>query len=173
MKTIIDTSILISFAKINYLDIISKTKKDLFLPTEVYQESVIEGENRNLPDATLIKRFIEQNKIPIIKVKDISKEILFSKINKVLSEGDSAVLALALQEKASGIIADDDGLIKIALSLGFEINTSPDLLLESFKNSIINYHTYENYIRNLVIDNRLYYKIAEYYILEGKKYVKA
>ena len=65
MKTIIDTSILISLAKINYLEIILKLKSALLIPHEVYEESVVEGEKKDLPDATLIRRFIADNKIVI------------------------------------------------------------------------------------------------------------
>ncbi len=99
MKTIIDTSILISLAKINYLEIIPKLKNALLIPHEVYEESVVEGERKDLPDAILIKRFLVDNKIATLKVKSSPVKAISLKIKKVLPKGDRAVLALALQEK--------------------------------------------------------------------------
>lgn len=173
MKTIIDTSILISLAKINYLEIIPKLKSALLIPHEVYEESVVEGEKKDLPDATLIKRFIVDNKIAILKVKSSQVKAISLKIKKVLPRGDRAVLALALHEKAVEIMTDDEGLNKIALSLRFKVSASPDLLLQAFKKGAVNLQIFEKYIRSLVLENRLGSIVAEFYIMEGKKYVES
>lgn len=46
MKTVIDTSTLISLAKISYLELIPKLKIDVVIPDEVYREAVIRGEEK-------------------------------------------------------------------------------------------------------------------------------
>ncbi|MGR3220404.1 MAG: hypothetical protein ACUZ8H_11405 [Candidatus Anammoxibacter sp.] len=172
MKAVIDTSTLISLAKINCLEVILNLESDLLLSDEVYEESVIEGEKRDMPDATMIRRFIMDYNLSIIKVKSKSIKGLFSKIKKILPKGDNAVLSLALQENALKIITDDEGLSKIALSLGFNVSASPDLIFQSFKKGKIKYREFEKYIRNLVIENRLGSTVAEFYVMEGENYVK-
>jgi len=69
-------------------------------------------------------------------------------------------------------MTDDEGLSKIALSLSFKVNASPDLLLQAFKKEDVNLQIFEKYIRSLVLENRLGSIVAEFYIMEGKKYVE-
>ncbi len=95
-----------------------------------------------------------------------------SKISKTLAQGDEAVMALASQIKAREIITNDDGLGRMAMSMGFRVNASSDLLFEGLRTNIVNIKNYENFLRSLVLENRITSVIAEFYIMEGKKYVK-
>lgn len=172
IATIIDASTLISLAKINFLEILEEFKDTLVVPNEVFIESVVEGEKMDMPDATLIKNFITNNNIKIAKVKSGAIRSLSLRINKVLAKGDTAVLALALQEKTAKAITDDEGLSKIALSLGLRVKSSPDLLLDALIKGTINFREFEDYIRSLILENRLGHVVAELYIMEGKKHVE-
>jgi predicted nucleic acid-binding protein len=82
------------------------------------------------------------------------------------------VIAIALQEKASDVITNDDGLGRIAFSMGLRVGGSPDLLLEGVKSKIINSEDYKFLLRSLVIENRITSAIAELYFMEGGKYAK-
>jgi predicted nucleic acid-binding protein len=144
MKTIVDTSTLISLAKITSLELLRKLKRNIFIPESVYQEAVIKGEEKALTDAAVIKNFIKNSNLKIHAVKSHYSELSRSKINKTLAQGDEAVLALAFQIKAKEIITNDDGLGRIALSMGFRVNASPDLLLEGLSTNIVNLKDYEN-----------------------------
>lgn len=95
------------------------------------------------------------------------------KLNKTLSKGDEAVLALAVKKRATQIITNDDGLGKIASALGFRVIATPDLLLKGLFARLINIDEFEVFIRGLVIENRLSSVVSELYLLEGKKYVKS
>ncbi|MEW6087707.1 MAG: PIN domain-containing protein [bacterium] len=172
MKIVIDTSVLISLAKINYMEIIAKLKSNLILSNEVYEEAVVEGEKKDLPDATLIKKFIKENKIAQVQVKNSSIKGLSLKIEKNLSKGDASILALALQENAVEILTDDEGLAKLALFLDFKVSASSDLIFQSLSEGIIKYNEFDKHIKNLVLENRLSPVVAEFYIMEGKKYDK-
>ena len=77
-----------------------------------------------------------------------------------------------MHEKAYEIITDDVGLAKIAVSLGFKVTASSDLLLEALKNKDIVFDEFENGIRNLVVENRLSSRVAEIYVIEGKSHEK-
>lgn len=172
MKVIVDTSTLISLARIGELHRLVTMRKRLVVPQLVYQEVVVEGERRGIADATVIKGYFSNHSIKVEKADKVSWNKLRRKLGKVVEEGDHAVLALGMQEKAYEIITDDVGLAKIALSLGFKVTASSDLLLEALKNNDIGFDEFENDIRNLVVENRLSSRVAEIYIIEGKSHEK-
>jgi len=172
MKSIIDTSTLISFARIAYLELIPMLRTDVSIPDEIYEEAVLRGEEKGFADATVIKNFIEMDRIKIVRVKAHSISALRKKVNKLLTKGDESVLSLAMQEKAKEIVTDDDGLGKLAMALGFDVKATPDLLMEGLKKNRLSIQDFEIFIRGLVIENRLNSAAAELYILEGRKDVK-
>lgn len=69
MKIIVDTSVLISLAKIGRLEILARKTDNLTIPEAVYEEAVVEGEKKDIPDATIIKMFIAGHNIPVAKVQ--------------------------------------------------------------------------------------------------------
>jgi predicted nucleic acid-binding protein len=172
MKSVIDTSTLISFARIAYLELISTLRKDVLIPYEIYEEAVLEGEKKGFADATVIKHFIEKHGIRIARVKTDYKTALRKKSGKILTKGDESVLSLGLQEKANEIVTNDDGLGKLAMALGFDVKATSDLLMEGLKKNRLAIQDFEVFIRGLVIENRLRSAVAELYVLEGRKDVK-
>lgn len=172
MKAIVDTSTLISLARISYLELISRLNINIILSRKVYEEVVVEGKAKCLADAIVIQGFIDNYDIKIIEVKDKFIKILRQKIKKVLAKGDESVLALAIQENAEWIITNDDGLGKIATVLGFQVKATPDLLLKALEKKLFDVCKLEILMRELVVENRLSYKVAELYIIEAKNYVK-
>jgi len=172
MKSIIDTSTLISLARIAYLELIPMLRTDVLIPDEIYEEAVLKGEEKGFADATVIKNFMEKHRIKIVRVKTHSITALRKRVNKILTKGDESVLSLALQEKGEEIVTDDDGLGKLAMALGFDVKATPDLIMEGLKKNRLSIQDFEIFIRGLVIENRLSSAIAEFYILEGRKDVK-
>jgi predicted nucleic acid-binding protein len=173
VKSVIDTSALISLARIAYLELIPMLRTDVVIPHQVYEEAVTKGEEKGFADATVIRRFLEKYQVQqVAAIKTDSVTALRKKVSKSLTEGDEAVLSLAIQEKAKEIVADDDGLGKIALALGFDVKASPDLLVEGLRKNRLSHEDFEVLIRELVIENRLSSAVAELYILEGRKDVK-
>jgi predicted nucleic acid-binding protein len=172
VKSVIDTSTLISLAKIAYLELISTLRTDVSIPYEIYEEAVLEGEKKGFADATVIKNFIEKHRIKIVRVKTHSITALRKKVNKILTKGDKSVLSLGLQEKAKEIVTDDDGLGKLAMALGFDVKAAPDLLMEGLEKNRLSIKDFEILVRGLVIENRLSSAVGELYVLEGRKNVK-
>ena len=172
MESVIDTSTLISLARINHLELILMLRADVALPEEIYEEAVLKGAEKGFADATVIKKFIERHRIKILSVKTRYITALRKKTNRILTKGDEAVLSLAQQAGAKEIMADDDGLGKIAMALGFNVKSTPDLLMEGLKKNALSLQDFEIFMRGLVIENRLSSAIAELYILEGRKNVE-
>jgi predicted nucleic acid-binding protein len=172
MKTVIDTSTLISLARISYLELLPKLRKSVVLPHEVYEEAVIKGEEKGIADAIVIKGFIKNYGIEIVGTKSNSIKALRRQINRNLAKGDEAVLSLALSVGAKEILTNDDGLGKIAMGIGFRVIATPDLLMEALKEKLMNIQDFEIFIRGLVVENRVSSALAELYLMEGKKHVK-
>jgi predicted nucleic acid-binding protein len=173
MKNVIDTSTLISLARIHYLDLIPALKIDIILPDEVYEEAVIIGKQKEIADAIVIESFLNKHHIKIVSVEKSDKQSLRQSLNKMLSKGDEAVLALAVKRKETKIITNDDGLGKIASALGFSVHATPDLLLQGLLTKLFTVEEFEVFMRGLVIENRVSSVVAELYLMEGKKYVKS
>ena len=134
--------------------------------------NIAEGKAKGLADAIVIQGFIDSYDLKIIEVKDKFIKTLRQKIKKILAKGDESVLALAIQENAEWIITNDDGLGKIAMVLGFKVKATPDLLLKALEKKLFDVCKLEILMRELVVENRLSYKVAELYIIEAKNYVK-
>ena len=172
MKSVIDTSTLISLAKIQCLDLIIKLELNVMVPVEVYEEAVVQGGDKGYLDAALIKNFTDLHSIRPVNAKSSFLTAVRRKTNKALAKGDEAVLATALKEKVKTVLTDDDGLGKIAYSWGYVVKASADLLLDGLVKKIIKAKEFESYMRGLVIENRLHAVVAELYFMEGKRYVK-
>jgi len=172
IKTVIDTSTLISLARISYLELLPRLRKSVVLPHEVYEEAVIKGEEKGIADATVIKGFIKRYGIEIVSAKSNFIKALRSQINRNLSKGDEAVLSLALSVGAKEVLTNDDGLGKIAMGLGFRVIATPDLLMEALKEKVMNIQDFEIFVRGLAVENRVSSALAELYLMEGRKHVK-
>lgn len=172
MKTIIDTSTLISLARISYLELISKLRREAVIPDAVYEEAVVRGQEKGIADAIVIKSFIDRHGIKVANTESSYIKNLRKKLNRVLAKGDEMVLSLAIKEKAKEILTDDDGLGRIARGLGFGVTASADLLIEGLRARMLSGQEFEVLIRGLVIENRLSSVVAELYLLEGKEYVE-
>jgi len=170
--TVIDTSTLISLAKIGNLELLPRLRRNIVLPEVVFEEAVTGGEEKGIADAMVIKGFIETSGLKILRSKIRSDEDLRKQIKGNLAKGDEAVLSLPLSEKASEIITNDDGLCKIAMGLGIRVVSSPDLLMEALRKGVMDLQDFEISLRGLVVENRLSAAVAEFYLMEGKKDVK-
>ena len=172
MRSVIDTSTLISLAKVNSLELIAKLEIEVIMPKEVYEEAVIDGEKKGFADSIVIRTFISHRELKILSVKSDFRKVLRKKVGKGLTKGDEAILSLAIREKAEIIITNDDGLGKIAMALGFHVMATADLLMKVLKKKLLSFKEFEVLIRGLVIENRLSSAVAELYLTEGKKYVE-
>jgi len=72
MKVIVDTSTLISLARIGELHRLVTTGKELVTAEVVYHEAVVEGEKRGISDATVIKAYFSNHSIRTERVGKVS-----------------------------------------------------------------------------------------------------
>lgn len=140
-------------------------------PRTVYNETIVEGNKKGVIDALKIEKVFSEGKIKLINVEPGQVNKIKQDIGKKLEYGDYEVLGLAKQENAKEILTDDITMSAIALVMGFQPISSPDILLESLGRKLIDLDDFKASIRLLVIEKRIESSIAEAYILEGEKIV--
>ena len=157
MKIVIDSSTLISLAKINMIDILDEVNAEILCPGGVYNECVKEGIAGGHPDAIMIKRLFDRRRINIGEIKQPQEF-------KGLSGIDSTVLSLAIQENPGYLFVNDTKLARRVEFEGFVVRGSPDLLLRMLHKKIINRKRYVDLIRELHTRNRLSLKNMDKYL---------
>ena len=142
-----NSSPLILLAKINKLNVLEKLYGKITIPQEVYNEVIIKGKHENYSDAALIEKNINE----FIFVKDIIQEHKkeAEKLTSVVGSGESEAIASCIQEKAELLLIDNLEPRKIAQIKGIKCRSTPGVLLEAFKNKIINFYEYESAIKEL------------------------
>jgi predicted nucleic acid-binding protein len=82
----------------------------VLIPAKVYEETVIAGKKKQLPDAIIIDELIHKKKIEVIKIKNKSELDRIYQFNVFGGEAES--VALYFPEKAGILVSDDDNLRK-------------------------------------------------------------
>jgi len=159
---VLDSSFLISLAKINLLQLIKQLPGSVFCPEEVYREVVDIGLNRGYADAFLISQEIFLTDSPLAKIVTVSNLLRTQGISPV----DDCVLSLAFQKEAV-LMTDDVRLRKKALDGSLKTNNSPEFLVY-----YLDYDALKSALIKLVKCKRLDAKAQNIY-LEVKKQWKS
>jgi len=148
MKAVIDSSTLISLAKIDALWVFEKMDCEVLCPEEVYRECVVDGSVNGRVDAVMIKRLFDDK---TITAKKVSEPQSFSGLSRV----DCQVVSLALKEKPAMVFANDTKLARRTQLAGFEARGSPDILLRMKRKGLLENKGYEMLIKELGAKMRL------------------
>ena len=146
MRIVIDTSTLISLAKIAAIKLLENIDGELICPGEVFREAVIEGKGHH--DAEPIAQIFNSG---LIHKVDVQNSIDLEGISKT----DSIVISCAIEHKAKYLFANDTKLARKAESQGIEVRGSPDILLRFLRKGIINRIQYNQFIIGLYENKRI------------------
>jgi predicted nucleic acid-binding protein len=160
-KAVIDSSTLISLAKIDALGVLQEMDCEIICPEEVYQECVVVGALNGRVDAVQIKRLFDEKTVST-KTVEVKERI------PGLSPVDCMVLALAIQEKPVIVFANDTKLARRIELAGFDARGSPDILLRMKRTGVLDDKRYASLIKLLGTKMRLSASNVEKY-LEAEK----
>ncbi len=127
LKVVSNTTPLLSFIKLNRLDILEKVYKEITIPEAVYKE-LEKGKNkyyRNISDESWIK---------VVKIKNKS---LIKQLEKDLDKGEAEAIALSLEISADLLLIDEKLGRKIAEEKGIKITGTIGVLLKAKKKGIV------------------------------------
>ena len=156
---IVDSSMLISFAKMQKLDLLKLLKAKMATIRDVYEECVEKGLNSGYPDALKIKRMFDEKAIAIEDLKSYEK---LSGVSKV----DSKIISLA-KAKEDYLFVDDGKLGRKAKAENIKVRNTPDILLHLMKTKRLAKNEFRNLLQKLVDNKRLAEKAKNLYEKAG------
>lgn len=156
---IIDSSMLISLAKIRRLDILKLLKTKITTIQDVYEECVEKGINLGYPDALQIKMAFDQ------KIISIEEAVHYKRFSGV-SEIDSKIVWCA-KEKKDYLFADDIKLGRRAAAENIEVRNTPDILLYLMNDKRLHMTDFKGSLQKLVHHKRLSEKAGKLYEKAG------
>lgn len=162
-----NSSPLILLAKIGKLSLIKQLWKNACIPKEVYNEVIGKGKKEGYGDAFIIEK--EVNNFIFVKELDAKHSIESEKLRSIIGSGESEAILLCLQEKADLFLVDNLEPRKIAEEKKIKCRSTPGILLEALKKSIITFEDYDNSIKELSKHAWLSGDIIIYFLEAGYK----
>lgn len=154
MLAVSDSTSLIHLSKIKRINLLRSLFKKIYIPREVYNETIIEGTKKNEKDTFFIEECIKDG---FIEVKDIKNNLNI----KNLHLGETKAISLCQELGIKNLLIDDkDGYITAEL-LGLNPLRLTGILLILLDKKAITLTEYENSLTELIndglfIDNKLY-----------------
>ena len=136
---IVNSSPLIVFGKLNRINVLLKLFKEIEISEGVYKEAILEGLEKKFEDSLILKNYLDNGKIKIIKLESKYLE-LANKIQYLnnIGIGESQAIALAKQLNRKELIIDESLARETAKSLGLNPIGSLRVLILAYKESLFN-----------------------------------
>ncbi len=119
-----DSSTLILVSKLEMLDLLIEVFERILIPKAVYIESVEQGRKLKKIDAFLIEKRINEGKIIIENIKNVTEKVVFMD-NFNLHEGEAEALILYSEKNAELFGTDDYRTLKVCKILNIKYFTTP------------------------------------------------
>lgn len=130
MVIISDSSPLILLARIGLLSLLQELFQEVIIPQEVYEEVVLQGEDR--PGSREVKE------ASWIKVERVRNPELIEKYSyQGLSRKDAAVIALAQEKRAAAVLMDEQRGRTVCRGAGLEVIGTGALLVRAKEKGLI------------------------------------
>ena len=118
-----DAGPLIWLAKSGILHLLNKPYSEIVIPEAVYDEAVTRGIEKGYPDAQVIKKAVEEGWIRVLKPSrqfTDRAEAEEDKLGVELGEGEREAMALALENRTSVFLTDDEDAHRTGKALSLE-----------------------------------------------------
>jgi len=126
---IADSSCLIGLSKIKRLNLLYELFEEILIPKAVFQEVVLQGENR--------KGCIDVKNANWIKTQSVKNDLAVSILSKTLGFGESEAMVLTTEKSADFLILDDGKARKIAKEMDLPIIGTIGILMIAEKKKLI------------------------------------
>lgn len=137
---VLNATPLIHISRAGYSWVFEKFKKELVIPREVFNDVVVRGKEKGIPDAIITEKLVKNKTIEIIEVEDRDYlnfvKQLASDFLKPLHEGEAEVIAIAKERKAIAII-DESSAREVGRVLNIHVRGSIYLFIILYKRKLI------------------------------------
>lgn len=121
MQAVADTSALIYPANLEFIRILKKLFKTIYIPPTVHQESIVRGKELGKQDALLLERLVEEGFLIIKPLNDQGRKIKGELLKtRGLGSGETEVISLAKQLDIDKVLIDDKLASEAARVLGLK-----------------------------------------------------
>ncbi len=145
-----DSTCIIYLAKVGKLDLLKAMYGTVFIPKEVYTETVERGKEKKIVDAEIIGKAVEKG---LIEVKELSKaqkmEAERLRSLAAIGRGEAEAIILARDSK-SGLLMDDVVALGVAKLYGLETLWTTTLILKAVRRGVLTKRDGRRMIENLV-----------------------
>ncbi len=138
MSVISDSTPLIWLAKIGKISLLKKLYKEVAIPTEVYDEVIINGLKQGFSDALVIKDCIDKNwvKVKTLDDKQTEGSQMILEHAQELHPGEAQAIVLAQTNNAM-LLMDESCGRAFAETWGLKVHGTIYIILQSLRKSII------------------------------------
>ncbi|MDM7273515.1 DUF3368 domain-containing protein [Sulfurihydrogenibium azorense] len=126
-KVVSNTTPILSFIKLNRIDILEKIYERILIPEAVFGE-IQEGKN---------KYYIDISKEPWIEILKVENRKILEQLEKELDKGEAEAIALSLELPADLLLIDEKLGRRIAEEKGIKISGKIGILIKAKKQGII------------------------------------
>lgn len=168
MKVVKDSMVLINLAKITLLAASCSHFKHVMISAGVYEETVIAGKKKSMPDAALIDNLVRESSIEVRKIRDMQLLAMANEFN--IYGGEAESLALYKQEDADFLISDDYNLRKKKEALNANIIGSLAVILRLRKSKRIDAIKFKESVEKIRKIGWFSNAVLDKVLQEGEKY---
>ncbi|MEK6908855.1 MAG: hypothetical protein AABX23_02280 [Nanoarchaeota archaeon] len=154
MLAVSDSSSLIYLSKIKKIKLLKELFKKIYVPKEVYSETITEGAKKSESDIFLIEELIKEE---FIEVKEVKNRLDI----KSLHLGELKAISLCQELGIKNLLIDDKDGYSATEILGLNPLRTTSILLILLDKEIISLMDYENSLKELIkneffIEDKLY-----------------
>ena len=159
MKAVVNSTPLIALGITGYLDLLNHLFEQVFVPVSVYQEVVLQSEDR--PGA----KAVAQANWLIIQAPEQSLSLPTELLQ--LDKGEQDVILLAQAIKADWVLLDEKLARRIASSIGLQVKGTVGVFLVAYRVGVISKEAATKAIQDLVSSSvRLNPRLLEWFIAQ-------
>lgn len=145
-----DSTCVIHLARIGRLDLLKAVYGKVFIPREVYNETVKRGKERGFIDAEIIEKAIEEGLIEIKGLSEAQKKEVGRLCSlAAIGRGEAEAIVLARDSKFE-LVMDDAVALGVAKLYGLETLWTTTLILKAVRRGILAKQEGRKIIENLV-----------------------
>lgn len=129
---VVDSSVLIAFAKLRRVELLKLVYRDMLLPPAVHREVVTEGRKLHAHGVEQVERALDGGWLKLARLTPVELKATLHLLRSTrLHEGEAQVLAIGERRKLP-VIIDDKEARSVAQTLGVSFVGTAGVLLEGF-----------------------------------------
>ena len=135
MKVVSNAGPLMVLGKLGLLELLGQLYGEVRIPSAVYEEVVVQGEQRGFIDALASKLMVQRGELSLVEVLDSDLAPAVSTLP--LDSGEKQAIHLALHDAAGLVLMDDMMARQAAVELGIGVKGTLGVLVEANRNGLV------------------------------------